>query len=145
LHPLTPAYREAVLRLTVAPEQQDFVAANADSLAEAEQNSDCVPFVVLAEGEPVGFAMYALDHDDGNFWIYRLMIDARFQRRGYGRMALEQLIERMAALPDCPRIMLGVEPANTTAAALYRSLGFVPTGAIIGGEIAMCKEMSARS
>jgi len=27
----------------------------------------------------VGFTMFGLDEDDHNYWIYRLMVDKRFQ------------------------------------------------------------------
>lgn len=138
LEPVTPANRARLAALAVTSEQQDFVATNADSLHEADSNPACVPFAVIADGAIVGFAMYALDPDDGNYWIYRMMVDHRHQRRGIGRMALGQLVQRMSALPNCPRIILGVAPSNAVARALYESAGFVPTGEIIGGEDVMC-------
>jgi diamine N-acetyltransferase len=137
LEPVTPASRPVLLDLTLPAEQQDFVATNAESLHEAEQNPACVPFAIIADGTVVGFAMYALDPADNNHWIYRLMVDHRYQGRGIGRAALEQLIRRMSALPNCPRIILGVDPRNATARALYESVGFRPTGEVIGGEDVM--------
>jgi ribosomal protein S18 acetylase RimI-like enzyme len=43
----------------------------------------------------VGFVMYGIDADDDNYWIYRLMIDARHQRKGYGRAAMTELLRRL--------------------------------------------------
>jgi hypothetical protein len=37
---------------------------------------------------------------------------------------------RLRALPDCDAIWLSVAPQNVAAERLYRSLGFVPTGAL---------------
>ncbi|OCP38696.1 GNAT family N-acetyltransferase [Ensifer sp. LC163] len=88
----------------------------------------------MSHGQPVGFAMYALDPDDGNHWIYRLMIDARNQGKGFGRKALAAVVETMATIPGCDAIYLGVYPDNTRAHALYRRFGFRETGQIIGGE-----------
>ena len=94
LKSLGEAEREAVIALDVGDDQDDFVATNAESLEEADENPACVPLGVFSGDEPVviddlvGFAMYALDGDDGNWWIYRLMIDKRFQKRGFGRAAL---------------------------------------------------------
>ncbi len=138
LEPITPANRAQLVALSVAAEQRDFVATNADSLREADGNPACFPFAIAVDGSVVGFAMYALDPDDGNYWIYRLMIDQQHQHRGIGRAALAELIALMSALPNCPRIVLGVEPGNSAARALYESAGFVATGEVIGGEAVMC-------
>jgi diamine N-acetyltransferase len=138
LEPITAANRAQLVALSVTAEQRDFVATNADSLREADGNPACFPFAIAVDASVVGFAMYALDPDDGNYWIYRLMIDQRHQHRGIGRAALAELIALMSALPNCPRIVLGVEPGNGAARALYESAGFVATGEVIGGETVMC-------
>lgn len=126
-----------VLSLRVREDQKKFVANNKDSLAEAEENPACVPLVIRAKEGPVGFAMYALDQDDGNYWIYRLMIDDRFQRRGYGSAALIELIRMIAEIPDCSCIMLGVKPENNEAVRVYERAGFRLTGDILDGELIM--------
>ena len=41
----------------------------------------------------IGFAMYGIDSDDGNYWIYRFMIDEQFQGRGHGKGAMKLIIE----------------------------------------------------
>ena len=138
LKSLGEAEREAVVALEVADDQEDFVATNAESLEEADENPACVPLGVFSGDEPVviddlvGFAMYALDGDDGNWWIYRLMIDKRFQKRGLGRAALRAVVERMSAIPGCDAVYLGVYPENEAAANLYRQEGFRETGQILG-------------
>lgn len=134
---LLAAERDAVVALRVAPGQETFVASNARSLQQADQQDFCTPLGIHADGELVGFAMYALDPDDGNYWVYRLMIDQRFQGRGYGAAALSAVLEQVSALPGCSTILLGVMPANEVAARLYRRLGFVETGDIVDGEIVM--------
>ncbi|WP_395449831.1 GNAT family N-acetyltransferase [Aminobacter sp. UC22_36] len=143
LRPLDDAERARMLELQVAPAQQDFVASNQDSIEEADDGDDCVPLAIYAGDEPVGFAMYALDPDDGNHWIYRLMIDQRFQRRGHGRTALLELLKLMSRLPGCSHVTLGVVPQNEAAMALYRSTGFRATGEIIGGEVVFRHDLSA--
>ena len=100
-----------------------------------------MPLGIFVEDEPVGFAMYTLDADDGNWWIYRLMIDQRFQKRGYGRAGLRAVIERMSAIPGCDTIYLGVVQENGAAAAFYRQEGFRETGQILGDETVMRLEL----
>ena len=137
LIPIDAAGRTAVLSLHVSPDQDDFVASNAESLDEADENPECFPLAVAAGGLVVGFAMYALDSDDDNYWIYRLMIDHRYQGRGFGRAALRALIARLSALAGCDAIYLGVAPENVVAAELYVGEGFAPTGEMFEGEIVM--------
>ena len=125
----------SVLDLSVAEEQRRFVASNMYSLAQAFVQPECVPLALYAENKPVGFAMYALDEDDHEYWIYRLMIDKRYQRRGYGREAMRMLIERIRADEEHRVIYISFEPENVAAQTLYESLGFVPDGRIEYGEV----------
>lgn len=135
LRPLDATERARMLELEVAPAQQGFVASNEESIEEADDGDHCVPLAIYADNQPVGFTMYALDPDDDNYWIYRLMIDQRYQRRGYGRQALLEMLKLMATLPGCGHVTLSVVPENETAMALYRAVGFRATGEIIGGEV----------
>ena len=126
-----------VLDLSVSPEQKTFVATNQYSLAQAYAQPECVPLALYAENKPVGFAMYCLDEDDHQYWIYRLMIDQRYQGKGYGRDAMRLLIERIRGLSDDEhnRIYISFEPENKIAKSLYESLGFLPDGRIEYGEV----------
>ena len=125
----------SVLDLSVAEEQRRFVASNMYSLAQAFVQPECVPLALYAENRPVGFVMYALDEDDHEYWIYRLMIDKRYQRRGYGREAMRMLIERIQADENHRVIYISFEPENLPAQTLYESFGFVPDGRIEYGEV----------
>ena len=126
-----------VLDLRVSPEQESLVASNQYSLAQAYAQPECVPLALYAENKPVGFAMYALDEDDHQYWIYRLMIDQRHQRKGYGRAAMELLIDRIRGLSDEEHtcVLISFEPENQIAKRLYESLGFVSDGRIMYGEV----------
>ena len=124
-----------ITELSVTEEQKGFVASNVYSLAQAYAMPECRPLAVYEGMEPVGFVMYALDADDQEYWIYRFMIDRRFQRRGYGRQALRLLIERIRAeAPDRRALYISCEPENAAALALYTSFGFVPDGRVVDGE-----------
>lgn len=124
-----------VLEMQVAPEQADFVTPNAWSLSQAYVMPECRPLAVYNGGTPVGFIMYALDRDDGEYWIYRLMIDRRYQRRGFGRDAMRLCIELIRAQAPQRRVLfISFEPQNAGARGLYESLGFVPDGRMVDGE-----------
>jgi len=137
LRKLSPENARAVVRLKVALAQSRFVASNADSIADAYVYRELRPLAIYSGDELVGFAMYGQDPDDGRWWIVRMMIDERFQGRGYGRGGMQALIALMRDEHQCETITLGVNPANHGAMRLYESLGFNDTGEVHHGEMIM--------
>lgn len=131
---ITPENFDAVIDLQVREDQKGFVASNMYSLAEAYAHPGRFPLAVYAGETPVGFVMYVDLRERSQFWIFRVMIDAAQQGRGYGRAAMRLLIERMRALPGCTQIYISYEPENNPARQLYASLGFVITGEMEGEE-----------
>ncbi len=131
-----------ITRLSVSEAQREYVTSNVYSLAQAYAMPECRPLAIYEGMEPVGFCMYALDQDDGEYWIYRFMIDQRFQRRGYGRQALRLLVDHIRAeAPDRRVLYLSYEPDNAAALALYSSFGFAPDGRVVDGEIVLRLEL----
>ncbi|MEG1547327.1 MAG: GNAT family N-acetyltransferase [Clostridia bacterium] len=125
----------AILKLSVSVPQQEFVASNSFSLAQSKVQPECVPLAVYDGDLPVGFVMYAMDEDDLEYWIYRVMIDKSCQSRGYGREAMRRLIALIREDTAHRIIYISFEPSNSWAMALYESMGFVPDGRIEDGEI----------
>ena len=72
-----------------------------------------------------------------NYSIWRLMIDKRYQGRGYGREAIGLALDFIRTWPcgEAEYCSLSYEPENQVAAKLYRSLGFVENGEMDGDEI----------
>ena len=85
----------------------------------------------------VGFVMYGFDTEDEHFYLGRLMIDEKFQGKGYGKAATLEVIERLKQNEDCNEIYLSFVPENTGAEKLYKSVGFERTGELNGSEIVM--------
>lgn len=135
LREITPDNWETLVKLTVRDDQKNFVASNLYSLAEAKIFSGHVPLAVYAGDQPVGFLMYTYVEERREWWIFRLMIAADEQGKGYGRAAMRQAIARMRSLPGCERIFISFEPENAAAEGLYRSLGFVSNDEMWGGEV----------
>jgi diamine N-acetyltransferase len=130
------------IALQVDDNQKTFVAPNLYSLAEAKVNPSFVPLAIYQDDVMVGFTMYGLDPDDGKYWIRRLMIDKKYQHKGYGKAAMLQVIDILKEKKDCHTITLGHNPQNHIADKLYENLGFRNTGDIIGGEIIKRLEVS---
>lgn len=146
---VTPENFYALMRLSVAKGQEDFVAPNDYSLAEAYAVSSQGRFVKcfgLYEGEtPVGFAMVghnAFTNEDcpksylDSYYLWRFMIDGRYQAIGYGRKALKLLLDWIRTFPDGVESTCAIsyEPENQAAKKLYASFGFVPNGEMDGDE-----------
>lgn len=123
-----------VMELAVAPGQQDMVTSNAVSVAQAKVQPECRPLAIYAGEVPVGLVMYCVDRDDGEYWIYRLMVDEKHQRKGYARAAMEQVLAEIRRDKTRHRVLLGVDTAAEAAVALYRSLGFCFDGQVFGKE-----------
>ena len=134
LRAVTPQNFSAVIHLSVREDQKNFVASNAYSLAEAGIFPHRTPLAIYAAETPVGFLMYAFIEENQRHWIFRLMIAADQQGRGYGRAAMRLALERMRAIPGCSQIYISYEPENDVARKLYASLGFRINGEIEGGE-----------
>jgi diamine N-acetyltransferase len=145
-------YRECIA-LSVAPEQETFIASNRQSLADAYVFRDSAePFAVYADEQMVGFAMlfplaeatprYPLPPDATlrGYVLVRLMIDDGFQGRGYGRDALEAIVENVRERGQS-MIRLSVAPKNEQALEFYRRNGFVETGEVQDGEIVMERQI----
>ncbi|HEY7021731.1 MAG TPA: GNAT family N-acetyltransferase [Ktedonobacterales bacterium] len=122
------------VRLKVAPEQEPFVAPNGVSLAQSKYEPEWIPLALYDGGEMVGFVMYGVYPEEGKHWILRVMVDHRYQGKGYGRAAMRLLLERLRAIPGCDEVAISYEPENDVARRLYASCGFRETGEIIEGE-----------
>ncbi len=134
---ITPKNFKECLELKVADDQVLFVAPNVKSIAISKIFPACLPFAVYADDQMVGFVMYGYDSKDGRFYLERLMIDEKFQGKGYGKAATLEVIERLKENEDCKEIYLSIYPENTNAEQLYSSIGFERTGEISQGEIVM--------
>lgn len=139
LKPITSENWRECIQLEVADGQENWVAPNVQSLAESafEPDAGLVPLGVYDGDTMVGFVMYGYPRYRGkNIWaIFRLMVDKNHQGNGYGRAAMEQVIQRISAQSDCTEIYISYQPDNTIAAKLYASMGFLNEGEMVDDEI----------
>jgi diamine N-acetyltransferase len=125
------------IRLDPGPAGKAFIPSNLYALAESKFAPSFVPLGIYVESVMVGFIMYNTQPEaDGSYSIYSMMVDARYQGKGYGTTALRLVIERLRQLPHCTTVSLEYDRVNEQAARLYRCLGFrevaeSPTGGVI--------------
>ncbi|MEM9800090.1 MAG: class I SAM-dependent methyltransferase [Planctomycetota bacterium] len=135
----------AMLRLHPAPSQQRFVAPNVASLAQAALAPHVWYRAIAVGGTPVGFAMLDVDpaRSDAPF-LWRFMVDARQQRRGVGRRALELVCEHFAA-EGAGALHTSVVEGPGSPRPFYESVGFEATGAIEDGETVLRRALEQRA
>ncbi|MEK4630422.1 GNAT family N-acetyltransferase [Solibacillus sp. FSL R7-0682] len=107
-----------VIDLTVEEEQKTFIATNLFSLAQAKAYPECICIAIYYEDSLVGFAMYCIDAEDHEYWIYRFMIDKRYQGKGFGKAAMKKLIDRIKEDHTHRVVYLSFEPDNSLAKKL---------------------------
>ncbi len=131
LRPITEDNFIDAFNLKLASGQECFVSHPIRSLAQAYvYRNQCQPFGIYAEGKMVGYVMVIYDYDIPEYDIWHMMIDELMQGHGYGREALNQIIEYIRTKPfgNSGRIALTCNKNNSIAKKLYESRGFSATG-----------------
>lgn len=140
-----------ILKLKVSDKQNSFVASNDLSIIEAyiaiTSNGHVFPFGIFDDGTPIGFLMIGYDIDDsfdnppqiayGNYNIWRLMIDERFQNKGYGKETMKLALDFIRTFPcgEAEYCYLSYDQENTIAKSLYSQFGFIENGEMDDDEV----------
>lgn len=120
---------------TLSEQQQKMVAPNGISIAQAHF-SDKAWFRAIYAGETaVGFIMLYDDPEEAEYFLWRLMIAGPYQGKGYGRKAIELLVEYLRTRPGAKELSASYVPIEGGPEGFYRRMGFEPTGEVRGGEI----------
>lgn len=137
LREVTQETVNSILNLRVTKEQEPFVASNAVSIAEAYFSADAWFRAIYADETPVGFLMLSDRPEKGEYFLWRFMVDAQYQGKGYGRRALELLIEHVKTRPNAKELLLSHVPGPGSPEGFYRKLSFEHTGEQAGEELVM--------
>lgn len=92
-------------------------------------------FIVEHEGKPMGFCQYYACQDSDEEWegytalggsysIDYMIGEVDCLRRGFGKMIVSELIDRIARQADAKRIVVQPEPENKASCGLLLSCGF---------------------
>jgi len=133
---------DAMLALDVAPYQKRFVGSVAKSIAQAHYYPEIAWYRGIYAGDtPIGFAMLALEPERPPY-LWRFLIDARFQGRGLGCLAMERILEAARSLrPAATEIRLSHVEGEGHPGPFYERLGFAYTGEIDDGEHVMWRAL----
>lgn len=122
--------------LEVHEEQRRFVSDPDRILARAyayrEQRSQAK--LILDDDTPVGMLMW-YDYPEADRYVFsQLLIDKRYQHRGFGMEAARLALGEMRADGRYPKVCLCYITGNESARTLYEKLGFRPMGEPDGDE-----------
>jgi diamine N-acetyltransferase len=137
LREITAETLRSILELKVGPDQDGLVAPNAVSIAQAHFSEHAWFRAIYADETPVGFVMLDDQPEKPEYYLWRYMIDARYQKLGFGRQALLLLIDHVKTRPNATELFLSYVPKETGPKGFYEKLGFVPTGKVHDGEVEM--------
>lgn len=134
LQEVTAETVRAITDLRVLPGQEKFVASNAVSIAQAFFEPKAWFRAVYADETPVGFVMLYEDTDKPEYYLWRFMIDGRYQHLGFGEQALKLLIDHVRSRPGARELLLSYFPAEGSPEGFYARQGFTNTGKLHGDE-----------
>ncbi len=138
VRPVDAGNFEAVLKLQVAAGQRQFVAPVERSLAQAAYEPAGRALAMFDGEEVVGMmllydARLNKEKPAEQLYVWRLLVDARHQKRGYGRLAMAWVVQEAKAW-GVQQVGLSHVDGLGHAGAFYQKLGFTYTGEIDDGE-----------
>jgi diamine N-acetyltransferase len=131
LREVTAENVRVVCQLELAEGQERFVAPAAFTVAQSHYYEDAFIRAIYAGDEPVG--LVALELDKGEWWLWRLLVDAGHQRRGYGAAALRRVID-IVRENGAVELFASYVSGKGDPRDFYLKLGFEETGRMEEGE-----------
>ncbi len=135
LREITKDTLRPILDLNVREDQSQFVAPNSISIAQAHFEPDHAWFRgIYADETAVGFVMMYDDPEEPKYYLWRYMIDARYQGLGFGKQAIDLLIAHVRTRPNAAQLLVSCVPGEGSPCSFYEHLGFEYTGEVEHGE-----------
>ncbi|EPE2685108.1 GNAT family N-acetyltransferase [Vibrio alginolyticus] len=135
---------DQVIDLKVGESQSHLIASNAEWIAQASFNEDSVSYGIYINDKAAGLISLidprVLEEFNEHFqkdhlYVWRLMIDHRFQGYGLGKKAVN-FSKQYASLIGLQGLSLTtMDKEEGNALSLYQRLGFIPTGRRLDDEI----------
>ncbi|CAN5595898.1 GNAT family N-acetyltransferase [soil metagenome] len=136
LRPISESNRDAVEALRVSPAQEQFVSSVVESLREASEEPDgrALYWAVYTDESPVGFVMIADEVGSPEYiphFLWKLLIDERYQRRGLGTATLDLIVEYFRGRPEVDVLWTSAGQGDGSPITFYERYGFEQTGEIV--------------
>ena len=149
--PLDKASIIPLIRLEMAPGDDNFVAPNAVTMAQSLFDKSASIFGIWKGDAPAGFLAYCnknhpdyelMDGEEPNgLYLWRFMIGKDFQRQGYGSAGLA-FVEAEAKAHGLSHVSLSAEPeGEKSPIPFYEKNGYTRTGNIFDDEVELIKRL----
>lgn len=126
--------------LSLGEGQDRFVSHPIRSLAQAYvYYNQCTPFGIYSNDTIVGYVMVIYDYDEETYNIWHMMIDEKYQGKGYGSIAIKLCIDYIKSKPfgASNDVILTCNIDNSIAIHIYEKIGFKDTGERDDNELVM--------
>jgi diamine N-acetyltransferase len=138
---ITPEDRRSVLGLRRSPGQETYLGSMESHFEDADDQPEAMPRAWAVHdaptGELVGFAMISdnipepIDDDMvGPYFLWRLLIDEAFQRRGYGSATIDAIVQYLRDRPGADVLFTSCHDGEGSPRGFYLRHGFVDTGVV---------------
>ena len=134
LREITEDTLTGILKLNVTEIQKKCVAPNAVSIAQAHFSEEAWFRGIYNDDTPVGFIMMHNEEKKAEYYLWRFMIDKQYQKSGFGRKAIELMIEYVKSRPNAVELLTSCVPGKDGPELFYQKLGFKSTGEFDEGE-----------
>ena len=130
---------DQVLDLEVAPKDQRRVASVEYSLAQAWLYRDSevlFPYAVKSGQLTVGFLLLSYQPMENSYYIWRLLIDQKYQNQSFGKEVIRRVLQRARDDQQCHKVTVNYVIGNHKMRYILEKFGFQPVG-LDGQEIKM--------
>ena len=90
--------RISIIKSSIHKRQKNLVASNSVSIAQAHYSNSAWLRGIFYDDIAIGFVILDLIKEKNKCFLWRFMIDKKYQGRGYGKMALTQVINYVKSL-----------------------------------------------
>src|SRR5262249_45474935 len=145
----------AVMGLRRGPGQDQYLNSMEEIFAEADEEQRAMPHPWAVNdaqtGALVGFAMISdnipppMDDDlVGPYFLWKLLIDHRCQRRGYGAATLDAIVDYLRTRPGADVLHTSCTDGPGSPRGFYLRYGFTDTGRVMWGENVLALDLAPR-
>jgi diamine N-acetyltransferase len=139
---------EAVFRLRRGPGQEPYLGMMIGHFEDAITDAHACPrywsvhdvddgtvvgFVMISDGIPAE-TLAADDDIVGPYYLWRLLVDAPRQGRGYGAATIDAVVRYLRTRPGADVLLTSCKAGPGSPQPFYLRYGFVPTGEAKWGE-----------
>ena len=125
LKEITSKNLKSIIDLNVKDDQKNYVASNSVSIAQGHYSNSAWFKGIFNDNRPVGFVMLDLIEEENKCFLWRFMIDRKYQGKGFGKIALTQVIDFVRSLNLYTYIATSYVPAENGAGGFYKNFGFI--------------------